>query len=42
MPVISFACNPMDWTLGIFPVEDERGNVTARHYCLGPYIVTWQ
>lgn len=41
MPVISFAPNPFEWTIGVFPVADERGNVTARRCCFGPYVVTW-
>lgn len=42
MPILSFASNPLNWTVGVFPVADDRGNVTARRYCFGPYVVTWQ
>ncbi|WP_256388057.1 MULTISPECIES: hypothetical protein [Paracoccus] len=41
MPIVSFSPNPFDWTIGVFSVADERGNVTARRCCFGPYVVTW-
>lgn len=41
MPVFSFAPNPLQWTVGVFSDADDRGNVTARRYCFGPYVLTW-
>jgi hypothetical protein len=41
MPYISFITNPLEWTIGVFPVADERGKVKARRCCFGPYVATW-
>jgi hypothetical protein len=41
MPYFSFIANPLEWTIGVFPVTDERGKVTSRRYCFGPYVTTW-
>jgi hypothetical protein len=41
MPYFSVTTNPFEWTIGVFPVTDERGNVSARRYCFGPYVATW-
>lgn len=42
MPIINFETNPLDWTVGVVSVADDRGNVTERRYCFGPYVVIWQ
>lgn len=41
MPYFSFNANPLEWTFGFFPITDLQGKVTARRFCFGPYVTTW-